>query len=169
MRCIDAFVFSSTMAASIAGALSMLASRLLEAPDAVASASLASLGTFIVYNVDRLRDLERDRSTSPNRTRFILENRRLLMAMIGVAAIGLGTTLLAADPAIVLLCAVVGSLGLMHRRLKRRALWKTIYVSAAWVAACVGVPWLASDDDRGLRTAVIRTAAFAGPTWRRPV
>jgi hypothetical protein len=34
--------------------------------------------------------------------------------------------------------------GLLHRRLKAKTGVKAVYVSIAWVAACVGLPWLAA-------------------------
>jgi hypothetical protein len=66
--------------------------------------------------------------------------------------------LLATSPApVVALCAVVGSIGLLHRRLKRDVRWKVVYVAMAWSAACVGIPRLdgATRDDRALAFALI--------------
>ena len=105
---------------------------------------MAATGTFIIYNLDRLRDIDRDRATSPLRTAFVLRNLRVLYVAVGIVAIGFLTALLAAPPAIILLCTAIGLVGLFHRRLKESAALKTAYVSTAWVAACVGIPWIAS-------------------------
>lgn len=143
-RAADAFVFSSGLAAAIGGSLSLVASRVLGAPDAGSWAVLAASGTFIIYNLDRLRDIDRDRAISPLRTAFVVRNLRRLYAAVGIAAICFLATLVAAPPSIMLLCLAIGVVGLFHRRLKAFAALKAAYVSIAWVAACVGIPWVAS-------------------------
>lgn len=144
VRAVDAFAFSSGLAAAIGASLSYVASHVLAAPDAGSWAFMAATGTFIIYNLDRLRDIDRDRATSPLRTAFVLRNLRGLYVAAGIVAIGFLTALLAAPPAIILLCTAIGLVGLFHRRLKESAALKTAYVSTAWVAACVGIPWIAS-------------------------
>ena len=42
--------------------------------------------------------------------------------------------------------AGVAALGLLHRRLKRFAIWKPFYVSAAWVAVTVVLPALQCEE-----------------------
>ena len=59
-------------------------------------------------------------------------------------AIGFVAMLLTTPPSIILLCAAIGLIGLFHRRMKKVAALKAAYVSLAWVAACVGMPWIAS-------------------------
>ncbi len=144
VRAADTFAFSSGLAAAIAGSLSLVASGVLKAPHAGSWAFLAASGTFIIYSLDRLRDIDRDRATSPLRTAFVLRNRRRLHAAVGIVAIGFVATLLTAPPPIIGLCMAIGLVGLLHRRLKEIAALKVAYVSLAWVAACVGMPWVAS-------------------------
>jgi putative Mn2+ efflux pump MntP len=145
----DGFVFSSGLVATVGAALSLVASLVLDAPDARSWALLTACGTFIIYNLDRLRDLDRDRSTSPLRTSFVLRNRRLLSLTVAIASLGFATTLLTVPLSISLLCAAIGLVGLLHRRLKAVSALKTLYVSLAWVAACVGMPWLVSERADG--------------------
>jgi hypothetical protein len=121
----------------------------LDAPDSRSWAFLAASGTFIIYNLDRLRDVARDRSTSPLRTRFVLRNQRRLSVAVGIASIGFAIKLLTVPLPVTLLCLAVGLIGLLHRRLKVLPALKTAYVSLAWVAACVGMPWLASGQADG--------------------
>jgi hypothetical protein len=142
-RVADGFAFSSGLAAAIGGSLSLVSSAVLDAPNPGSWAFLAASGTFIIYNVDRLRDVARDRSTSPLRTAFVLRNRRRLYTAVGAMAIGFVAILQAAPASIVLLCLAIGLVGLLHRRLKDVEALKTAYVSLAWVGACVGLPWLA--------------------------
>jgi len=143
-RAADAVAFSSGLAAAIGGSLSLVASRVLGAPDAGSWAVLAASGTFIIYNLDRLRDIDRDLAISPLRTAFVVRNSRRLYAVVGIAAICFLATLATAPPSIMLLCMAIGLVGLFHRRLKEFTPLKAAYVSIAWVAACVGIPWLAS-------------------------
>lgn len=144
VRAAERFAFSSGLAAAICGSLSLVASRVLSAPDAGSWAFLAASGTFIIYSLDRLRDVDRDRATSPLRTAFVLRNRTQLRAAVGIVAIGFVATLRTAPPSIILLCMAIGLIGLFHRRMKGVAALKATYVSLAWVAACVGMPWVAS-------------------------
>lgn len=116
----------------------------MDAPDARSWAFLTASGTFIIYNLDRLRDVARDRSTSPLRTSFVLRNQRRLCVAVGIASIGFAIKLLTVPLPVSLLCLAVGLIGLLHRRLKVVPALKTVYVSIAWVIACVGMPWLAS-------------------------
>ena len=148
-RVSDGFAFSSGLAAAIGGSLSLVSSAVLDAPNAGSWAFLAASGTFIIYNVDRLRDIARDRSTSPLRTAFVLRNRRRLYTAVGAMAIGFVVILQAAPASSVILCLAIGLVGLLHRRLKDVEALKTAYVSLAWVGACVGLPWLASGYNPG--------------------
>jgi 4-hydroxybenzoate polyprenyltransferase len=141
---LDALAYSSVLAAAVAAALSIAASRALGAPHELHWALIAAGGTFIVYSLDRLRDLERDALTSPIRTRFVLKHRRGLAILVGVVALVLAPALLTAPPSVIALCAAVGGLGFFHRRLKEFAALKAAYVSTSWVAICVGIPWIAS-------------------------
>jgi len=147
-RVADVFAFSSGLAATIGGLLSLIASQILDASGVGSWALLVASGTFIIYSLDRLRDTDRDRETSPMRTAFVLRNRQRLYAAVGGAATVFAATLLTAPPRIILLCMVIGLVGLLHRRLKKVAALKAAYVSLAWVAACVGIPWLASESGR---------------------
>ena len=54
----------------------------------VAAAGAPALGTFIIYNLDRLRDVDRDRTTSPERTAFVETHRSGLTRAVVLAAIG---------------------------------------------------------------------------------
>lgn len=139
----DALAYSSFLPAAIAAALSLAASRALRAPAELHWALLASAGTFIIYSLDRLRDVERDRATSPIRTTFVVRHRRGLVLAVGLVAIVFGVALLWTGTSVSALCAAIGGVGVFHRRLKRFPALKAAYVSIAWVAACVGMPWIA--------------------------
>lgn len=158
----DAFAFSSLLPAAIAYSLSFIASALLGAPDEATWALLASSGTFIVYTLDRLRDTHRDRETSPDRTAFVERNRRGLTVALGIATIGFGFALLQSPVEVIVLTLVIGSLGLLHRRIKRAAAVKALYVSFAWIGVCVGIPWIAAGRPMvGLWVAIALFPVFA--------
>jgi len=146
---LDAIAFSSGLPALIAASLSLVASQLMNAPSAPRWAALAAVGSFIVYTLDRLRDVERDRATSPQRTAFVERNRGRLAAAVAMAALAGAAILVFSPLRVSLLCAAVGAVGLLHRRLKTIAVAKTLYVSLAWTAACVGLPRLAVDTAPG--------------------
>ncbi len=138
----DAFAFSSLLVATIGVALSSVASLALGAPRPLLWALLAGAGTFVIYNLDRLRDTARDHPRSPERTAFVEQHRRGLSLAVALVAIAFGVMLLESPPSVIGLCAGIGLVGLLHRRIKGSAILKTIYVSFAWVSSCVGIPWL---------------------------
>jgi 4-hydroxybenzoate polyprenyltransferase len=137
---LDALVFSSLWVAIAAAVLAAAASLALGRAPAVEVVGLAFSGTLAVYGVDRLRDLERDRATTPARSAFVEGHRRALIGLaIVAAAIAIGCVVaLGGRP--LEIGALVGAVGLLHRRLKRVALLKGLYVAAAWTAVTVGLP-----------------------------
>jgi 4-hydroxybenzoate polyprenyltransferase len=162
-RLLDACVFSSIWLALVAAALTAASSRALGAKPSLHAVALAAFGTLVVYNVDRLRDVERDRTTAPRRTAFVERHRDGLLALTlvsGLAAAALG---LAAGWCAVALLAPVLTAGLLHRRLKRLASLKPLYVVAAWLAVVVGLPWCfaAAPSHAGWVLAVLGGAMLA--------
>jgi 4-hydroxybenzoate polyprenyltransferase len=107
-------------------------------------------GTFAVYGLDRLRDVDRDQHSSPRRTRFVLRNEnRIALAAIaaGAAALGFGVGLGARAISLLALCAAAG---LLHRRLKRYRSAKPVYIAATWTAVVVGFPASVDSAPRGV-------------------
>jgi hypothetical protein len=106
-----------------------------------AAVALGASGTLVVYNIDRLRDLENDRLTAPRRSRFVAQHRDALTAL-SVASAGLCLPLVAMLPqAVAWVCASALGLGLFHRRLKgANPAFAVLYITLAWVAVVVGIP-----------------------------
>ncbi|MBW2274403.1 MAG: hypothetical protein JRG96_14115 [Deltaproteobacteria bacterium] len=143
LRALDPLLFSSVWAACVAGSLALAASLAMELRPSLTVIGLATAGTLVVYNVDRLRDLERDRATAPLRSAFVERNRAHLVALVGAAAVLSLLLALRMEPAVWLLCAAGLVLGLLHRRLKGWRAFKTCYVTAVWIGVVVGLPALA--------------------------
>jgi hypothetical protein len=142
---LEDLAYSSAWVAMAAGALSAAAALAMGARPDPWAVTVAVAGTWVVYNVDRLRDLERDRATTPRRSAFVAAHRRILTVLTaGAAALGaVGAAVL--GPGCILLLAPVLALGLLHRRLKQVPFAKSVYVTAAWLAVVVGLPALAAD------------------------
>jgi hypothetical protein len=143
-----------------AAVLAAAASRAMGLPIRPDVLGLAFAGTLVVYGVDRLRDLPRDRLTSPDRAAFVARHHRLLSvvtAAAGVVAVACGLRI---GLRAVGVAALVMAVGLLHRRLKRLAFAKALYISAAWVAVVVGVPLAASPGS--LPRSPLATAACLG-------
>ncbi|MGH0036111.1 MAG: hypothetical protein ACQGVK_13875 [Myxococcota bacterium] len=157
--------FSSLGAAAVAAALVCAVARVLGVEVSAAMVVLAFGGTGAVYGVDRLRDVERDRLTAPQRTAFVERHRRVLSGVcagVALAAVGSAASL---GPAVATLCAGVLALGLAHRRLKHVPIFKGLYVTGAWLAVVVGVPALdpaAKDPGRALWAAAVVGSAILG-------
>lgn len=156
---LDALAFSSLLAAGVGFTLCLAVSASLAPLSGTApwrNALLVAIGAFIIYTLDRLRDTQRDRSTSPTRTAFIERHRAGLTLALVAASVGFGGLLFSAPSHISMLCLFIGLIGLFHRRLKSGATRKSVYVSSAWILACVGIPWLtAGRPPQGLWAAAI--------------
>ena len=137
---LDALVWSSAWVAAAAAAMTGASSLALGHEPAPAVLLLAVAGTLVVYTIDRLRDVERDRDTSPERATFVERHRHWLVTQTAVAAILAAAAGWAAGWRVVALAAGVAALGLFHRRLKRFAWAKPAYLTGAWTAVCAGFP-----------------------------
>ena len=91
--------------------------------------------------------IRRVNDPAPRRTEFIQRNVIGFRVALGLAAISLAQAAAGASREALVLCAVLGALGLLHRRLKRVSAIKSVYVSTAWTGICVGLPWLDTTSD----------------------
>jgi 4-hydroxybenzoate polyprenyltransferase len=161
---IDALLFSSLWVALAAAALAAAVSRALGTAPAAGPLLVAFGGTLAVYGLDRLRDLDRDRSTAPARSAFVARHRRVLMALAAAgAALGAAGALRAGPYAGLPLGAAL-PLALLHRRLKRLWTLKALYVTAGWVAIVVGVPAVSAGaalGDTAWAAVLVGAAVFA--------
>ncbi len=140
LRLLDAFAFSSALVACAAAALAAAASRALGVAPDPAVLALAFSGTVVVYCADRVRDIARDAQTSPLRSAFVARHREELVAFAAVCA---GIALVAgvlAGARVIAVAAAVAAFGFAHRRLKRFAWAKPIYLTGSWTAVTVGMP-----------------------------
>jgi 4-hydroxybenzoate polyprenyltransferase len=172
-RWLDALAFSSALVAAAAAALAAAAGRALTGSVAPAAVALAFAGTLVIYNLDRLRDLERDRGITPERARFVAANRRGLLGLVvgaGAACLPLLTELVGrVGLAPVLWLAPALLLGLLHRRIKQVPLLKPLYITTAWLLVVVALPALASGAPHALEAprelawvaAILALAIFA--------
>ncbi len=137
---LDPLVYSSIWMASAAACLAFAAGKAMELPLPTRAGGLIFCGILLVYNLDRLRDLERDRLTSPRRSEFIARYRRLLWGLVLFSALGASLLLLEAPRTVQLIAVAVLLLGFAHRRIKRFAYFKELYLSAAWLVGILGLP-----------------------------
>jgi 4-hydroxybenzoate polyprenyltransferase len=140
----DALAFSSLWAGAVAVALLLAAARAMGLEATIWMGLLAFSGTVVVYGVDRLRDVERDRLTAPDRTAFVERHRPALIAVCGASGLIATAAAWTLGPAVCVLCGGVLGLGLAHRRLKHVPIFKGLYVTVAWLAVVVGVPALSA-------------------------
>lgn len=159
----DAFAYSSGLAAAVGGAITYAVSESLEAPGTWHSAALVASAAFFIYNLDRIRDVDRDGASSPSRSTFIVRRRWVLARAAAVAALGVAGLIATAPTSVALLAVPIGTVGLFHRRLKRGIRWKVAYVASAWTAACVGIPWLWTEGSHGIESA-LWALGFVGPS-----
>jgi len=147
---LDVLVFSNLWAAAAAGALVAASSRAMGAAIRPEAVGLAFSGTLVVYNVDRLRDLQRDWHGAPDRSAFVTERgRRLLALTVAAALASLGFSIGAGWSAVWALLPVL-VMGLFHRRLKHFENATILYVAAAWTWVGFGLPAVLAPDARNL-------------------
>lgn len=160
---LDGLAFSSVWVAIAAGALCTAASLAMGLDPPLAAIGVAVSGTLVVYNVDRLRDLERDRQTSPRRSAFVQAHFGVLTGVTLAAGAAAGAFALALGLRAFLVLAPVLLLGLLHRRLKRIAYAKAGYITVAWLAVVVGLPAALAGPALGVgwTAAVVGTSLFA--------
>ncbi len=139
-RLIDPLLFSSVWMALAASALTLAASGAMLIPVSLAAPGLVFFGILLVYNLDRLRDVERDRATSPERSHFIESHRRALWALTVSSALGASCILWTAPPRVWVIALGTLGLGFGHRRLKELPYLKESYLTVAWLAGIVGLP-----------------------------
>lgn len=137
---LEALAYSGVWVSLAAAGLAIASSLALGLSSDPLVALTVFCGTLAVYGLDRLRDVDRDRHSSPRRTCFVLRNEnRIALAAIaaGLLAVWLGFGL--GDRALSLL-ALCAAAGLLHRRLKRFRAAKPIYIALTWTAVVVGLP-----------------------------
>ena len=165
----DALAFSPLIPATLAFVLThdvAVAIAPQASPGARAElAALAGAGAAVVYGLDRLRDRDRDRETSPKRTAFVERQRPILVAATIAAALVAIALATRVASEVVMACTAIGAAGVLHRRLKRFAAVKTLYVSLAWTAVCVGVPWLGLTGDTDGREVALALGAALFPCF----
>ena len=139
----EPLAWSSLWVSLAAGALAGAAGQAMGLPFSADVIAMAVVGTWVVYNVDRLRDLDRDRVTTPRRSAFVERHARALgvaTAAAGILAVGLAIRV---GPGAALTLAPVAALGLAHRRVKHLAFAKSSYITLAWVCVVVVFPAVA--------------------------
>jgi 4-hydroxybenzoate polyprenyltransferase len=164
VRLLDLLLFSSLWVAAAAAALAAATGEALGGGAGAGPLLLAFGGTLAVYDLDRLRDLARDRASAPARSAFVDRHRIVLVGLaLGGAALGAAGAALAGPRALLPLVPAL-PLALAHRRLKRLWMAKAAYVTAAWVLVVVGVPALAAGartPDAAWAAALVGLAVFA--------
>lgn len=147
-RTLDRLAHTSLLAAAVAGSLTAAAGLAFGLAPEPALLVLASAGTLVVYNIDRLRDIDRDRTLAPRRSDFVMRNRRRVQAIVAGAGLISVAAALLLPPRASAVCALVLGLGLLHRRLKQVRGIKTLYLTLSWLAVVVGLPVAVAVDNR---------------------
>ncbi len=131
----ETVVYASVLAGGVGASLVALTERVLFERNSLAPVLVVFLGTLVVYNIDRLRDRDRDRNTAPERTRFVEVHRDALRGVVAIAGLLGALLLLPYGAGSALAFTPILGLGLLHRRLKRWPFAKAVYVAVAWTTA----------------------------------
>lgn len=139
-RVLDGLAYSSLTLGMAAGVLSTAAQLAMGLEPNLAVIGIAVTGTLVVYNVDRLADVDHDRATRPARSAFVTAHRRALRLATALAAAGSLAFAFRLGLRPALLLAPIALLGLAHRRAKTVTLAKPAYVTLAWLVVVVALP-----------------------------
>ncbi len=146
---LEGVLFSGLLPAAVAGGLFAASGLALglpsDSPRLLGGIGLALFGTVVIYNIDRLRDLQGDRATAPARTLYIAKHRGALIGFTGLSALACAPLALTQPAAAWGLCAVAMGFGLLHRRLKNHSAFAVVYMTAAWLMVVVGIPSVDAD------------------------
>jgi len=116
--------------------------------------ALVFAGTLVVYGIDRLRDVDRDRAKWPDRSGFASQHSGKLKTMVAIAGLLAIAGASTQPPAVWVLCGGIGAIGLAHRRLKTQSALKLTYLTLAWWTVTVGLPWLRAGPEVPLAIAL---------------
>ena len=160
---LDALVFSSLWTAAAASALVAASFRAMGVAIVPEAVGLAFSGTLVVYNLDRLRDLDRDQCGSPDRSAFVLAHEGWLIGFAAVAAAASFFFVARAGAWTVAVLLPALGLGLFHRRLKHFENAKVFYVAASWTCVGFGLPAVLARGAHGLGwvAAIVTASLFA--------
>jgi 4-hydroxybenzoate polyprenyltransferase len=161
-RVLDAFAFSSALVACAAAVLAAAAARALGLAAAAPVVALAFCGTIAIYCVDRVRDLARDARSSPLRSAFVARHRSALVLAAALGAAGALVAGALAGVRALAIAAAVAALGLAHRRLKRFAWAKPVYLTGSWTTVTVGLPAAAASAPPDAARLALVAAVVAG-------
>jgi hypothetical protein len=125
---------AAALTAAVAGALHVSLPAVLYA--------LIAMGSFTVYNFDRLKGLPADALTKPRRGRFVRSHRHLLLLAGLVCFAGTATLGVLAGWRIAFLLLFVFLLSLVHHKAKRLPMVKPLYIALAWLCVVGGIPTL---------------------------
>lgn len=148
-RLADGMAWSGGLAALAALLLTGAASVGMGVQPAAPLLALAAAGAYIVYAVDLLRGLPRDRLTSPLRSAFVERRRTTLRLLLLPAFLICVGAALCVGVRVTLAALPVAGAGFFHRRLKRFDWAKPLYLGAAWTVVTVGLPALHDPVARG--------------------
>jgi hypothetical protein len=161
---LEALVFSGLWVSVAAATLVAAVSLVLGSTPDLRGVSLAFAGTFSIYAIDRLRDHVRDADRAPMRSAFVRRHRGALVPGVALASLAAALCAVALGPGGITLALVAGAIGLLHRRLKERVLFKAGYITAVWLVVVVGLPALtarAGPGELGWICAVLGPALLA--------
>ncbi len=167
---IDVLNFASLWAAAAGFAMAGANLRLLGEPASPRLLGLVFFGTLCIYNLDRLRDVAQDESTSPLRSAFIREHHASLTRLAIGSGVLSGILAFSLGGRVVVLAGLLLLVGFAHRRLKRIPFAKGLYLTAAWLIAVVGLPLVLASGENSQSSQTTQTlqmglwiAAILGP------
>jgi len=139
---LDGIVFTSVWVSAAAVTLYLASSLAMHSAPSASVAGIIAAGTLVVYNVDRLRDVARDRGVAPARSAFVMSHRDALRTLVAGAGLVCVYLVIRLDREEILLLMAVLGLGLLHRRLKWIPVLNAAYLTGSWLAVVVGLPAL---------------------------
>lgn len=129
--------YSSLIAAITGVTLVAATSASIGASISLVSVGIVFFGTLGVYNLDRIRDLPRDISHAPRRSKFItLHKKKLTVLCVASGLLAFSLVMIIEFSEMWGLLPVV-ILGVFHRRLKVWPIGKSAYVAIGWTVTLV--------------------------------
>jgi len=140
IKFIESLAYSGSIAALLASSITIFTMIFLDTGINYILLVLIFSGTFTVYNIDHLRDLDKDNQTNPKRVKFIKDNKTLILILTTISFMISCSVIFLTGFEILYFLILPFLLGILHRRLKWVPLTAAFYITLSWLTVTVLLP-----------------------------
>lgn len=137
---LNTVLYSGIFTATIASFLSILTFYILNNDIVIYRIFLIFSGTLFIYNLDHIIDIKPDRTTNPQRSRYIHKNKSGLILLTTISGIIAACIFYSCQIRDNLMLIPVFLFGIFHWKFKSRKLFSAFYITCSWLLVVVIFP-----------------------------